>query len=107
MQAPLHAALQHTPPTQFPDRHSVVATQVWPFAFLHPPCPSHASAPTHAPSCSPIVTFWHVPVTHVLQSAPHAASQHRLSKHWPERHSLPALHAWPFTPLQWLLPSHA
>jgi len=87
---PVQAALQQTPSTQKPLKHSVVAEQVWPFSFLQTPLPSHDwFTPEHAGtplvSSKPAATLEQMPTAPVmlqdLHVPLHTALQQTPSKH--------------------------
>jgi hypothetical protein len=117
LQAPLHAALQHTPPAQKPLAHSLPLALLhdWPFFFLQVPLPSQTLLPLQAGVEFVSAVPWAMSVVHVpvafaqdLQVVVQSFSQQRPSTQKPCAHSLPSalVQTWPNFSLQPPVPLH-
>lgn len=100
LQSPAQSALQQTPSSHCPVRHSPSPAQLAPLAFLQAPAPSHTSVPTHSASGSvPAAMLPQMPIcpgsAQLLHRVSHAALQQTPSTQMLLTQSAALMHAVP------------
>ena len=90
-----HSRLQHLPPEQKPERHSLPVLQLWPSRLRHCPLALQLLVSRHSGSSSVLTIREQVPVTQLWQGAVHSELQHFPSLQKPLAHSVLPVQGWP------------